>query len=40
VLEQWTGRASHEDLIRYREERNAVSIDGLPGLPLGASVPS
>jgi hypothetical protein len=40
VLEQWTGRKSSEDLIRYREERNAASIDGLPGLPLGAGVPA
>jgi hypothetical protein len=40
VLEQWTGRKSPEDLIRYREERNALSIDGLPGLPLGAGVSS
>ena len=40
VLEQWAGRRSREDLIRYHEERNAVSIDGLPALPPGASVSS
>jgi hypothetical protein len=33
MLEQWTGRKDRDDLIRYREEHNAASIDGLPALP-------
>ena len=39
MLEQWTGRRSHDDLIRYREEHNTVSVDGLPALPPAVSVP-
>ena len=37
MLEQWTGRRSCEDLIRYHEEHNTVSIDGLPALPPGGA---
>lgn len=32
VLERWAGRKEPEELIRYRKEHNAVSIDGLPAL--------
>jgi hypothetical protein len=32
VLAQWTERKSAEDLVAYRKERNATSIDGLAGL--------
>jgi hypothetical protein len=32
LLGQWAARRSDEDLVAYRAERNAKSIDGLPGL--------
>jgi len=32
LLTQWAGRKRPEDLGTYRDERNAVSIDGLPAL--------
>jgi Pyridoxamine 5'-phosphate oxidase len=32
-LAEWADDRSDEELARYREEHNAVSIDGLPGLP-------
>jgi hypothetical protein len=32
VLDTWTAKKDDEALDRYRAEKNAVSIDGLPGL--------
>jgi hypothetical protein len=32
TLSQWSDRKSPEDLAAYQGEKNAVSIDGLPGL--------
>lgn len=32
LLTEWARRKSPEELAAYRRERNAVSIDGLPGL--------
>jgi len=32
TLRQWSDRKSPEDLAAYHAEKNAVSIDGLPGL--------
>jgi predicted pyridoxine 5'-phosphate oxidase superfamily flavin-nucleotide-binding protein len=32
LLTEWAGRKSPEDLVTYRRERNAASIDGLPAL--------
>jgi hypothetical protein len=32
LLTQWAGRKSAEDLVVYRTERNATSIDGLAAL--------
>ncbi len=32
LLTEWAGRKSTEDLVTYRKERNATSIDGMPGL--------
>ncbi len=32
LLTRWAGRKTPEGLVRYRAERNAVSIDGLPAL--------
>ncbi|HVL81372.1 MAG TPA: pyridoxamine 5'-phosphate oxidase family protein [Actinomycetota bacterium] len=32
VLDRWTERKGPEGLLAYRAERNAVSLDGLPGL--------
>jgi hypothetical protein len=34
LLLQWADRKSPEDLDEYHRTRNAVSIDGLPGLPV------
>jgi hypothetical protein len=31
-LADWAGRKSEEELAEYRRKKNAVSIDGLPGL--------
>jgi Pyridoxamine 5'-phosphate oxidase len=31
-LTTWAGRRGPDGLVEYREEKNAVSIDGLPGL--------
>jgi hypothetical protein len=31
-LADWTARKTEEELIEYRAKKNAVSIDGLPGL--------
>jgi predicted pyridoxine 5'-phosphate oxidase superfamily flavin-nucleotide-binding protein len=31
-LTKWAERRGPDGLVEYREERNAVSIDGLPGL--------
>ena len=31
-LTAWADRRGPEGLVEYREEKNAVSIDGLPGL--------
>jgi hypothetical protein len=36
LLAEWSDRKSDDDLVAYRNERNAASIDGLPGLD-GAS---
>jgi hypothetical protein len=32
LLAEWAGRKSPAELAAYRRERNATSIDGLPGL--------
>jgi predicted pyridoxine 5'-phosphate oxidase superfamily flavin-nucleotide-binding protein len=32
LLTDWGSRKSEEDLVTYRKQRNATSIDGLPGL--------
>jgi Pyridoxamine 5'-phosphate oxidase len=32
LLTQWAGHRTAEDLVAYREQKNAVSIDGLPAL--------
>jgi hypothetical protein len=32
LLTQWAGRKTAKDLVAYRTERNATSIDGLPAL--------
>jgi hypothetical protein len=34
TLDQWSDRKGPEDLVAYQSEKNAVSIDGLPALPL------
>jgi hypothetical protein len=31
-LTTWAERRGPDGLVEYREEKNAVSIDGLPGL--------
>jgi hypothetical protein len=31
-LTTWADRRGPDGLLEYREEKNAVSIDGLPGL--------
>jgi hypothetical protein len=31
-LTTWAARRGPDGLVEYREEKNAVSIDGLPGL--------
>ena len=33
VLDLWSEKKGPEGLVAYRAERNAVSLDGLPGLP-------
>lgn len=33
TLLRWSGKRGSEGLERYREEKNARSLDGLPGLP-------
>ncbi len=32
VLDEWTDRKSPEELVAYRAQKNATSIDGLPAL--------
>lgn len=32
LLDQWAARKTDEDLVAYREQKNATSIDGLPAL--------
>jgi Pyridoxamine 5'-phosphate oxidase len=32
LLDNWAARKTDEDLVAYRKERNAASIDGLPAL--------
>jgi len=32
LLDDWAARKTDEDLVAYRKERNAASIDGLPAL--------
>jgi hypothetical protein len=32
TLTQWAARKSHDELVAYRAEKNAASIDGLPAL--------
>ena len=40
LLDRWADKKSPEALAAYREEKNAVSIDGLPALePAGADLP-
>jgi hypothetical protein len=34
-LADWAGRKTEDELVEYRARKNAVSIDGLPGLPGG-----
>ena len=34
-LVDWADRKGPDGVVAYRDERNALSIDGLPGLPLG-----
>jgi Pyridoxamine 5'-phosphate oxidase len=36
-LEQWSKKMGDDGLARYKATKNQVSIDGLPGLPVGAS---
>ena len=37
LLNEWSDKKTPDGLVRYRAERNAVSIDGLPALePAGA----
>lgn len=33
TLSKWAERKGPEGLVRYRQEKNTASIDGLPGLP-------
>lgn len=33
-LTRWTNRKSSDELIEYRRQENAASIDGLPAIPL------
>jgi hypothetical protein len=35
LLDQWTDRKSDEELVAYRDKKNAASIDGLPAYPTG-----
>ncbi|WP_456245839.1 pyridoxamine 5'-phosphate oxidase family protein [Longispora urticae] len=37
LLESWADKRTPEKLVDYRTERNAVSIDGLPGYPVPAA---
>jgi hypothetical protein len=32
LLQEWAARKTEDDLVAYRKDRNAMSIDGLPGL--------
>lgn len=40
LLEAWAGARSPERLVAYRQEKNAVSIDGLPALDADAVPPA
>ena len=33
TLDEWAERRGDEGIVEYRAEKNATSIDGLPGLP-------
>jgi len=33
-LLQWAERRGRDGLVEYRQEKNAASIDGLPGIPV------
>jgi len=35
LLAEWTARKSDDDLVAYRDQKNAASIDGLPALAAG-----
>jgi hypothetical protein len=35
LLTEWTARKSDDDLVAYRDQKNAASIDGLPALTAG-----
>ena len=37
TLGKWTRARTPDELVAYRAEKNAESIDGLPGLPSAAS---
>ncbi|MEV6524209.1 pyridoxamine 5'-phosphate oxidase family protein [Longispora sp. NPDC051575] len=37
LLEAWADKRTPEKLVEYRTERNALSIDGLPGYPVPAA---
>jgi hypothetical protein len=37
-LADWVNRKTEEELTEYRARKNAISIDGLPGLPGGQGV--
>ncbi|WP_437668923.1 pyridoxamine 5'-phosphate oxidase family protein [Sorangium sp. So ce131] len=37
TLSKWAVRKGPEGLVRYRQEKNATSIDGLPGLPAASA---
>jgi len=39
LLTEYNGRKSVDDLVEYRNAKNMVSIDGLPGVPAGESEP-
>ncbi|MDH3553942.1 MAG: hypothetical protein OER22_15125 [Gammaproteobacteria bacterium] len=36
----WCDSKTADELLKYRTEHNALSLDGLPGLDVGASAPS
>jgi hypothetical protein len=40
LLADWAGRKTASELVAYRQEKNAVSIDGLPALDAGLATRS